>query len=193
MSKRLTTAALSIMLVSMAIANVLLIRQNIQMRRVIEKFQPGRLSVGNKVPSFSAPELNGGRVEIDYNGSGPKRILFFFTPTCPYCRQQFPYWREILERARNDQFEEIGLVDEDEDRGRVQEYLRAMGCSTDARAALRVAFIPKGVRQSYKLSETPITLLVNNDGTVEKAWAGKWSEADATAAGTTFGFNFTLR
>jgi hypothetical protein len=32
---------------------------------------------------------------------------------------------------------------------------------------------------SYKLSATPTTLLINDDGTVAHAWVGKWDEASA--------------
>lgn len=192
-SKRLTIAGLSILLFTMAAGNALLIRQNLQMRRALKRFEPSRLKAGDKVPSFTASGLSGEPVDVKYTGDGRKRILFFFTPTCPFCRQQFAYWREILERADGDRFEVIGLVDRAEDKTRLEEYTRTMGCSTDSQSPLRVAFIPNEIRRSYKLSETPITLVVASDGTVEKVWAGRWNDNDVAVASTILGFNFSPR
>jgi hypothetical protein len=69
---------------------------------------------------------------VSYNGDGPKKLMFFFTRTCPFCREQFPRWREILERVDSDRFEVIGLVDETEDKPRLEEYMRSMGCAADS-------------------------------------------------------------
>lgn len=193
MPKKLTNVVLWALVVTMAAANALLIRQNLQLRQIVEKSQPRRLKAGDKVTSFTAEGLNGEPVSVNYTGSGRKRVLLFFTPTCPFCREQFAYWREILERADRERFDVIGLVDQAEDVTRLREYLRAMGCSTDTQSPLNVALIPKDVRRSYKLSETPITLLVANDGTVEEVWAGRWSGAETDKAGAALGFTFSTR
>jgi peroxiredoxin len=191
MSKRLV-AGLSTLLFLMASANVLLIRQNLQMRQALNRLEPHGLKEGEKVPPFTASGLHGEPIDVNYTGDGRKTVLFFFTPTCPFCRQQFPYWKEILGRVDGERFQVIGLVDQSEDKTKVAEYMRAMGCSTDSQSPLRIAFVTKDIRRNYKLSETPITLIVANDGTVEKAWAGRWSGGDAATASTILGFNFSL-
>jgi thiol-disulfide isomerase/thioredoxin len=134
------------------------------MRRVLEQYRPARLEAGQSVPSFTAEGLDSTPVNVTYDGSGPKKVFLFFTPTCPYCRQQFAYWRELLERVDAERFEVIGVVAQSEDKPRLSEYLRTMGCTDEARTRLRVALAPDDVRQSYQLAATPITLIVNNDG-----------------------------
>lgn len=96
-----------------------------------------------------------------------------------------------MARADKAQFQVIGLVDEAEDRTKIEEYLRNVGCSQDAQTPLRIAFISKDVRDSYRLNATPITLIVANDGTVTKSWPGKWQEAETADANMIFGFNLT--
>ncbi|MBV9211723.1 MAG: redoxin domain-containing protein [Acidobacteria bacterium] len=120
-------------------------------------------------------------------------LVSSFTPTCPFCRQQFAYWREILERADKANFQVIGLVNQAEDKTRLEKYLREMGCAQDSPAPLRVAFVPQEALDSYRLNATPITLIVANDGTVTKAWNGLWQQSQTSEAKTVFGLNLTMR
>jgi len=47
------------------------------------------------------------------------------------------------------------------------------------------------VRRAYKFSATPITVIVANDGTVEKQWARRWDAKAAADANLIFGFAFS--
>ncbi|HEX6182745.1 MAG TPA: redoxin domain-containing protein [Pyrinomonadaceae bacterium] len=189
-SQKLSGAALWALVLLLAVANGLLIRQNLGMRKALAAYQPQRLEAGAKVQPFTAAGLSGDPVAVNYGDGGTKKLLFYFTRTCPYCRDQFPRWREILERVDGERFEVIGLVDEAEDKPRLEEYLRSVGCASDSPKPLRVAFVPKEVRRNYKLTATPVTLLVSNDGTVEKLWEGRWGDVETTDAGRTLGLDF---
>lgn len=72
------------------------------------------------MPDFNAANLRGETIEVKYKGEGPKRILLYFTPTCPYCREQFAYWREIIERADPNQFEVLGVARNAEDKSKLE-------------------------------------------------------------------------
>ena len=189
-SQKINAATLWALVLLLAAANGLLIRQNLGMRKALAAYQPQRLAAGDKVQPFTAAGLGGEPVAVNYDGGGPKKLMFYFTRTCPFCRDQFPRWREILERVDGERFEVIGLVDEAEDKPRLEEYLRSVGCAGDSGKPLRVAFVPKEVRRKYKLTATPVTLLVSNDGTVEKWWAGRWGDVETTDAGRTLGLDF---
>lgn len=80
----------------------------------------------------------------------------------------------------------LGVVSESEDKTKLDEYLRSVGCE-----AMRVAFLPKKILNSYNLSMTPTTLIVANEGKVEKAWVGKWNSETAATASSFFGFSFS--
>ena len=193
MSKKLVRTGFWVMLVALAASNVLLIRQNLQMRLALERLRPRNAEAGDIVPPFVAPALGGDPVRVEYTGGGRKTLLFFFTPTCPYCHKQFAFWREVLNRAEERRYDVIGLVADSEDKVKLHEYLRAMGCGSESETPLRVALIPKAVRSSYKLSATPVTLLVSGDGTVEKAWTGLWTNTELDDAGAALGFNLGAR
>jgi peroxiredoxin len=175
-------------LCALAIVNVLLIRQNLQMRAEISRSKPAGLEGGDTVPGFVAQGLRGEPISISYTGKEATRVLLYFTPSCPYCQEQFPYWQEIISRANANHFQVLGLVSESEDRAEVEQYLRGVGCET-----LRVAFAPRSVFIDYKLSVTPTTVVVTNDGIVEQAWVGKWDSESLDAARSIFGLPFSTR
>ncbi len=114
-------------------------------------------------------------------------MLLFFTPSCSFCHQQFPHWLDLHKRINNDRFEVLGLVDATEDKTKLQDYLREMGSSSDSQTTLRIAMVAKGVRRNYKLSETPLTLLVANDGKIKQVWIGKWNDDALASANRVFG------
>lgn len=47
------------------------------------------------------------------------------------------------------------------------------------------------VLRGYKLHVTPVTLLVNSEGSVEQVWGGRWDASALTSAGAAFGFGFS--
>jgi peroxiredoxin len=128
-------------------------------------------------------------LRVDYSGRGPQRVFLYFTPTCRFCREQFPYWQDVLAKADRRRFEVWGLVSDSEDRKKLEEYLRSVGCGTDSQTPLRVAYVSPDVLHSYKLTSTPTTLVVANDGTVEQSWLGRWNAPALDSANSIFGFN----
>jgi peroxiredoxin len=187
--KNPSAIALRMLLLILAASNVLLLRQNLQMRAALTKAGPEFLQVGEHVPPFTTAGLREERVEVNYPGTGPKRILLYFTPGCRYCREQFPYWRELIAHADAARFEVLGVAANGEDRTKVEDYLRSFNCAGDAPHPLRVALVPDAVRRAYKFSATPITILVNDNGTVEKVWSGRWDAQALAEANSIFGLN----
>src|ERR1044072_2223568 len=182
-----------ILVAVLAISNGLLINQNFKMRGALEKNSPPALEAGEGGPSFNAKTIDGNPVRIDYPGQGPKKVLFYFTPPCKFCLKQFAYWRSILAHADANQFEVIGLVREPEDLAKLKTYLSEMGCAQDSPVPLKVVLVPEDVVVRYKLSVTPVTLIVSNSGTVEKAWMGLWNDANISAASSAMGIAISSR
>lgn len=187
--KSSSAVALWAVLLALAAANVLLIRQNFQLRAALSRYEPEAVQPGDDLSPFSARGAANESLQIAYDGKGPRRVFFYFTPTCPYCRKQFAHWREVLSKADRERFEVWGLVSDAEDRGRIEEYLRSVGCGTDSATPLRVAFVANDTLRSYKLTSTPTTLVVANDGTVESSWLGKWDARTVGSASAALGLN----
>lgn len=184
---KLGVAAPWVLVGILAISNGLMIRQNFTMRESLRRSEPSALQTGERVPSFTAKAINGDPLSVAYSGQGPKKIFFYFTPTCRFCVKQFAYWRDILTQADASRLEVIGLVRETEDVEKLEAFLDEMGCSFESPVPLKVVLVPDDVLRSYKLSPTPLTLIVSNSGTVEKAWIGLWDEANISAASSVMG------
>jgi peroxiredoxin len=187
MASKKITVGLYVLLAMMGVANLLLLDQNLRMRRSIEATRPARLAVGDRVPSFTAAGLDGEQIDVAYTGQGRDRLLFFYTPSCPYSRQQFPGWLDLADRADKSKIEVLGLVADAEDKAKLRDYLHEMGLGRPSGVTFTTALVPKEVRSTYKLSETPITLLIANDGTVKKVWAGRWDSKALASVNGAFG------
>lgn len=188
---KLPSIVLWTMLAVLSISNLLLIRQNLQMRAALNKSNQTFLQPGDRVPPFSATGPHNELVGVQYPGTGPKRVLLFFTPTCRFCHEQFANWRELLASADRQRFEVLGVVGDTVAKANVADYLREVNCASDAATPLPVGFITEAVRRDYKLSATPITLVVANDGRIEKAWVGRWNATVLAEAQSFFNVNFS--
>ena len=93
-----------------------------------------------------------------------------------------------MNRVDSSRFEILGLVADSEDKRVVSEYLESVECDS-----LRIAMVPPSEMVSYKLTRTPITLLVSNEGKVEKAWIGLWDEKSLDDVASILGITFNAR
>ena len=81
-----------------------------------------------------------------------------------------------------DHYQVLGVVSEAEDKKKVADFLRSVECDS-----LPVLFVPNKMLEAYKLTMTPISLVVRNTGEVEKSWLGKWGPDTLPAASAFFG------
>lgn len=174
------------MVVILAVSNVLLLRQNLQLRNLLKKFEPDRLKAGDKLESFSAFGLQGEDITIDFASDAPRRVLLFLSPDCTYCREQFGYWRRIIDMAPVKGFQVVAVAVNSEDRSKLAAYLNSMGCPTDSKT-FSVALIPEEVRRKYKFSITPTTLVISSDGKADAVWSGVLKPPDVEAASAILG------
>jgi peroxiredoxin len=174
------------MVMVLAVSNVLLLRQNLQLRTLLKRFQPDHLKAGDQLESFSALGLNGENIAIDFASDAPRRVLLFLSPDCPYCREQFGYWKRIIDRAPANGFQVIAVAMNSENSSKVAAYLNSMGCPTISQT-FTVALIPEDVRQKYKFSTTPTTLVVSSDGKADAVWSGLLKPSEVEAASTILG------
>lgn len=171
------------MVIILAVSNSLLLRQNLQLRNLLKKFEPDQLKPGDKLEPFSASGLNGETVAIDFANGGPRRVLLFLSPNCPYCREQFTYWKKLIDMAPARGFQVVAVAMNSEDRANLAAYLNSMGCPSGSNT-FNVALIPEEVRQKYKFSITPTTLVISSDGKADAIWTGLLKPSDVEAAST---------
>lgn len=83
-------------------------------------------------------------------------------------------------------FEVVGLAADSENKAEVISYLKAIDCGD-----LPVAFVGADVLKSYRLSLTPMTIVVNGNGVVDEVWRGKWSPSVVATASQVLGVQIT--
>jgi hypothetical protein len=84
----------------------------------------------------------------------------------------------LLDKVDSKRFTVIGVVNDREDKRLVSAHADGAGYFK-TKTPLPLVFFDSESLGSYKLSATPTTLLINDDGTVAHAWVGKWDEASA--------------
>lgn len=166
----------------LGIVNVLLIKQNLDLRHQLAAggrtldLTTNVLKPGDVVAAVTAIDLDGQPYQLEYKKDGRHRLLLFFSPNCPYCEQQSTLWRDLLNNVDKDRFNVVGVVSDREDRHSVAAHAEGAGYFK-TRTPLPVIFFDNESLGSYKLTATPTTLLIDEDGKVEQAWVGKWDES----------------
>jgi peroxiredoxin len=168
----------------LCVVNLLLIKQNLDLRKQLAAggrtidLTTNFLQPGDVVAPVTATDLEGRPYQLDYKKDGRQRLLLFFSPNCPYCQQQSPLWRDLLDKVDRNRFTVIGVVSEREDKRLVSAHADGAGYFK-TKTPLPLVFFDSESLGSYKLAATPTTLLINEDGTVKHAWVGKWDETSA--------------
>jgi peroxiredoxin len=147
-------------------ANIALVHQNSQLKARLALPPPSlEVARGAQMPDLKGFDLTGKPVEVAY-GQDPRKVLVLvFSPTCPFCDQNWPKWQEVISSL---------------DRSVVRP------AAVDVTSTTSEAFIaqhqlaglpviqkvdPQAI-VNYRFQLTPQTILVGRDGKVEKVWTG---------------------
>jgi peroxiredoxin len=171
----------AILILGLMVVNLLLAKQNFAMRRELniraETFNPTTKSLkqGEVVASIVGVGLDGRPYDLSYARDERKRLLLYFSPTCTYCVQQAPLWRNILNQVDASRVEVLGLVSDELNQRAVYTHAEELGYFK-TKTPLPIIFTSNELLARYKLVATPTTLLISQHGTVEHVWVGKWDE-----------------
>ena len=170
------------LVIALCVVNVLLIKQNIALRRRLTgraktiDATANSLRAGESLSGLIGTDLSGQQYKLEYKRDGLQHVLLFFSPNCPYCVQQAPMWRDMLNQIDSNRFSVVGVVDDKEDKRAVSVHVEELGYSK-TRTALPIVFLNDEALARYKLVATPTTLLMSDAGKVEHVWVGKWDDA----------------
>lgn len=177
----LSRGLLLLFIVGLCVANVLLIKQNRNLKAAIAGNQPEFLKPGEHLGSFTAINLSGERRMVNYAAS-PKTVLLVFRPECPACERTLPYWKKIKAACDREGYQVFGISLENS--GKTIEFLQTKGLNLEVFAAPDAHF-----KDTYKLNLTPVTIVIGNDGSVEKIWPGALNENSKSEVETYFGIS----
>lgn len=179
-STRISWLAVALIL-ALSVCNVLLLTQNFRLRKQLSSAggingSANSLKAGVTVTPFAGTDLNGRPYQVEYRKDRRRQLLLFFSPSCPYCVKQGPIWRDMLNRIDSTRFNVVGIVGDRENKQEVLSHAEGLGYFK-TRIALPIVSVGDETLARYKLTATPITLLIDDNGRVEHAWVGKWDES----------------
>ena len=171
----------TVLILGLIVVNLLLAKQNLGMRQQLraqaDAVSPAKQSLkeGEVVASITGVGLDGRSYELNYGKDERKHLLLYFSPSCTYCVQQAPLWRDILNKVDGNRVEVLGLVSDKLDKQAVYTHAEELGYFK-TKSPLPVIFATNETLTRYRLVATPTTLLIGKNGTVEHVWVGKWDE-----------------
>ncbi len=160
------TVALSACCVVLLAANIALIHQNSQLKARLELPPPQmEASQGAQMPDLRGTDVEGKPVEVLYGKDSRKVLVLVFSPTCPFCDQNWPKWQQVISSLDRSAVRPV-LVD-------VTSTTTAGFVSQHQLASLPVILkADPRATLDYRLHLTPQTILVDPNGKVEKVWTG---------------------
>lgn len=179
----LSRGFLLLFIIGLCVVNGLLIKQNRELKAAIANNQPQFLKPGDHVGSFAANTVSGRRQMVNYAASA-KTVLLVFRPGCPACERTLPAWKEIKAASERSGYQIFGISLDNN--ANTSDFLKANGLNLEVFAGADAQF-----QKAYKLNLTPLTIVVSNDGKVEKIWPGALTDNSKREVENYFGISLS--
>jgi peroxiredoxin len=165
------TVAISACCVVLLAVNIALIHQNSQLKAQLSQPPPAlELTTGTQMPDLKGFDPEGKPVEVDY-GKDPRKVLVLvFSPTCPFCEQNWPKWDQVISSLDRSVVRPVGVD--------VTSTSQAPFLSQHQLTGLPVfEKVEHHVMLNYRFQLTPQTILLDPAGKVEKVWTGVMTDS----------------
>lgn len=152
-------------------ANIALVRQNRQLKAQLSVPPPSLEAVtGMQMPDLRGSDPAGKPIEVQY-GKDPRKVLVLvFSPTCPYCDQNWPKWQQVISSLDGSSVRPVAVD--------VTSTTTADFVVKHKLAVMPVLLkVDPSDTVNYRFQLTPQTILVDRSGKVEKVWTGVLTEA----------------
>lgn len=163
--------AISACCVVLLAANIALIHQNNQLKSQLSLPPPSlEAAAGTQMPDLRGFDPEGKPVEVEY-GKDPRKVLVLvFSPTCPFCDQNWPKWEQVISSLDRSVVRPVGVD--------VTSTAKAPFLSQHQLTGLPVfEKVEPRVMLNYRFQLTPQTILLDPAGKVEKVWTGVMTDS----------------
>jgi peroxiredoxin len=146
--------------------NIALVHQNSQLKARLALPPPElEATVGAQVPNLRGMDLEGNPAEVLYGKDSRKVLVLVFSPTCPFCDQNWSRWQQVISSLDRSSVRPVAVD--------VTSTTTAGFVAQHQLASLPVFLkVDPRVTVDYHLQLTPQTILVDPAGRVEKVWTG---------------------
>lgn len=155
---------LSLVVLALTVTNLILLKQNRSLKAEMASSPRETLQQGSRLPSFAANTISGKRRTVDFSAS-EKTVLLVFQADCPACDRIVSLWKDIKTNCDRRQFQTFGLSLDNQTK--TSSFLKDRGLNLESFAGLDATF-----KNRYGLHETPLTIVINRTGHVERVWVG---------------------
>jgi len=147
-------------------ANIALLHQNSELKSRLSLAPPSlEAATGTQMPDLHGFDLTGKPMEVDY-GKDPRKVLVLvFSPTCPYCDENWPKWQQVISSLDRSAIRPVAVD--------VTSIASPTFISQHSLAELPVFLkVDPSAMVNYRFQLTPQTILIDRAGKVEKVWTG---------------------
>lgn len=146
---------------------VLLMIQNRGLKSTLESLtNPIKpLQPGERVEPFIVQTLSGNENTITYDDTTMKYLFFVLSTDCPHCLNNLTHWKEIATSDDNVHCDILGISMSNLEE--TKKYVAERDVSFYL-ATAETSFVRK-----YKIAGVPTTILIDENGIVEKVWIGE--------------------
>jgi peroxiredoxin len=125
------------------------------------------LPIGTIVPQIHGQSVLGSPQTLNYGDVTVPTVLYAFTPQCGWCKKNLANLQALIKNSGS-RYRVVGIALNKQD---LPDYLEKeqlhFPVYTD---------IPASIQDRYRFGQTPTTIVVSSEGTVQKVWAGVYRE-----------------
>lgn len=146
--------------------NIALVLQNRTLKKEMAAPPPMLPQVGAKIDKLEGVSLDGSRIQVSFTGQGDETLLFVFSTRCGVCGLNWPQWQSIARSVQG--LARLRFVYVNIDSPLLYEYAEQY----DIDKATVFAQLDPRYEAALNLRLTPETMLVGQNGTIERVWPG---------------------
>ena len=164
--KKYLNFILIVIIVILAAEVFYLVCQNRKLRSMINNMpQLTPLAEGDRVPFLRAQDIDGQLVTLTYGPAQPLTVLFWYSPTCSYCSDNFEFWNRLYLENDSDRLRFLGVCACDPDDARMlkEEYNLEFPV---------ICVNEPYIISTYRGNVLPQTVLISPEGVIDGAWPG---------------------
>lgn len=167
-----TVIVLCTIIVLMGAEIIYLVYQNRQLTAMLNdpsQLLERTLKSGQTVPAIRAADINGEEITLTYSESSPYTLVYWFSPTCESCEENFGFWNDIYSVRVEDRLRVVGFCACNAGEGRETKSAHALQYPV-------LAATEQSIVDMYKGNLLPQTLLIKPDGEIVQVWPGALPE-----------------
>ena len=165
-TQRILTIVVTILCVLLLYGNLQLQRKNDELSRMLTAaLQQTQVTLGTTLPPLYGKDTRGSDVVLRYGSGTDRRLLLVLSPDCKACDQNWANWRSLLNDRARRAFTPVVI---NLGPSLSAEYINRNGL----RGMEIIDSVSDVSKVAYRLAGTPSTILVSQQGTVERVRLG---------------------